>query len=314
MFDRMLQYYEHRPVQEWWPDDPLEVMVGAILVQGTKWANVSRILDELKAVALLDVHALHALDVAELEDRIRASGFQQQKAPAIKKLMEFLVRQFDGNLYRFLSQDSDEINGQLLAIKRIGRQTAENILLYAGNRSVYAVDKHTSRIFLRHGLIGKRARESEIQRIVEQAFGKADEKEATRYSDFQALLTRIGRDFCAKTNPQCYRCPLESLLPEGGPLETHFESSSQRTLAIIAPRRPVVTPAPPQEPPPTPVEALDLSEAERKIISLVQYGGTPIDVVITQTGLPAGQVLATLAALEMRRLVRRKEGNMVERR
>ena len=308
MFDRMLQYYEHRPVQEWWPDDPLEVMVGAILVQGTKWSNVSRILDELKADALLDVQTLHALDVAELEERIRPTGFQQRKAPAIKGLMEFLVRQFDGNLYQFLSQDSDEMQGQLLAVKGIGRQTVENILLYAGNRGIYAVDKYTVRIFLRHGLIGKRAREADVQRIVDQAFGKAEEKETTRYSDFQALLTRIGRDFCTKTNPQCHRCPLESLLPEGGPLETHFESSSQRTLTAITPRR--VTP---KAPPPPPIEELDLSEAERKVISLVQYGGTPIDAIITQSGLPPGQVLAVLAALEMRRLVRRKEGNQVER-
>jgi len=307
----MLQYYEHRPVQEWWPDDPLEVMVGAVLVQGTKWSNVSRVLDELKANSLLDVQALHALDIAELEERIRSAGFQQRKAPAIKGLMEFLVRQFDGNLYQFLSQDSDELQEQLLAVKGIGRQTAENILLYAGNRGIYAVDKFTSRIFLRHGLIGKRAREEDIQQIIEQAFGKAEEKETTRYSDFQALLVRIGRDFCGKTNPQCNRCPLESLLPAGGPLETHFESSSRRTIAAIAPRSTV--PATPPEPPPTPLEELDLSDAERKVISLVPYGGTPVDAIVVQSGLPTGQVLATLAALEMRKLIRRKEGNMVER-
>ena len=325
MFDRMLQYYEHRPAQEWWPDDPLEVMIGAILVQGTTWKNVSRILDELKAAALLDVQALHALDAAELQERIRTAGFQQQKAPAIKKLMEFLVQQFDGNLYPFLSQDSDTLSGQLLAIKGIGRQMTENILLYAANRVVYAVDKYTSRIFLRHGIIGKRAREPDIQRIVDQAFGlafeKAEEKETARYSDFQALLVRIGRDFCAKTKPQCRRCPLESLLPEGGPLEAHFESSSQRMFSqtpTTASPRPAVprtlTPPPlPPKPAPKPVEELDLSDAEQKVLALIQYGGTPIDAVIVQSGLPTGQVLATLAALEMRRLIRRKEGNMVER-
>ncbi len=312
IYDRMLRYYEHRPAQEWWPDDPLEVMVGAILVQGTKWGNVSRILDELKADALLDVHALHRLDAVELEERIRSAGFQQRKAPAIKGLMDFLTTRFEGNLYRFLSQDSDEVLGQLLAIKGIGRQTAENILLYAGNRGVYAVDKFTFRVFLRHGLIGKRARESDIQRIVDQAFGKAEEKESTRYGDFQALLVRIGRDFCAKTNPQCNRCPLESLLPDGGPVEAHFESSALRTVSRV-PSAPVI-PAPVSIPEPKPLEELDLSEAERKVISLVQFGGTPIDTIIVQSGLPTGQVLATLSALEMRKLVRRREGNMVERR
>ena len=310
----MLQFYEHRPVQEWWPDDPLEVVVGAILVQGTKWGNVARILDELKVNNLLDIQALHTIDSQELEERIRSAGFQQRKMPAIKGVIGFLVSQFNGNLYSFLSQDSDEVLSQLLAVKGIGRQTAENILLYAGNRDVYAVDKFTFRVFLRHGLIGKRARESDIQRIVEQAFSKAEEKETTRYSDFQALLVRIGRDFCGKTNPQCHQCPLEALLPAGGPLEALFESSSQRTLGTISPR-PAMTPKIPERTPePEPIEELDLSDDERKILPLVQVGGTPIDTVIAQADLPSGKVLATLLALEMRKLVRRREGNMVERR
>lgn len=61
-----------------------------------------------------------------------------------------------------------------------------------------------------------------------------------------------------------------------------------------------------------PVE-LTLNPIEQQILQALDDDPTPIDRVIDTTALAASQVLATLSVLEMRRLVRRVGGTMVQR-
>ena len=61
-----------------------------------------------------------------------------------------------------------------------------------------------------------------------------------------------------------------------------------------------------------PAELL-LNEPEQQVLAAVQSSPTSIDEVISASGLPTPQVLATLSVLEMRRLVRRVSGNQVMR-
>jgi DNA processing protein len=58
---------------------------------------------------------------------------------------------------------------------------------------------------------------------------------------------------------------------------------------------------------------LQLDETEIKVFQLVTENPTPIDLIISISGLPAHRVLATISLLEMRRLIRRTEANMVIR-
>ena len=61
-----------------------------------------------------------------------------------------------------------------------------------------------------------------------------------------------------------------------------------------------------------PAELL-LNDVERQVLSAVTSDATTIDQVVSSSGLPTPQVLATLSVLEMRRLVRRISGNRVAR-
>ena len=61
-----------------------------------------------------------------------------------------------------------------------------------------------------------------------------------------------------------------------------------------------------------PAELL-LNEPEQQVLAAIQGSPTSIDEVISASGLPTPQVLATLSVLEMRRLVRRISGNQVMR-
>jgi DNA processing protein len=59
---------------------------------------------------------------------------------------------------------------------------------------------------------------------------------------------------------------------------------------------------------------LQLNDIERQVLARIQSETTAIDEVISSSGLPAAQVLATISVLEMKRLVRRASGQMVQRR
>lgn len=61
-----------------------------------------------------------------------------------------------------------------------------------------------------------------------------------------------------------------------------------------------------------PAELL-LNELEQQVLASVGSEPTTIDAVVAASGLPTGSVLATVSALEMRRLVRRLSGNLLMR-
>jgi DNA processing protein len=61
-----------------------------------------------------------------------------------------------------------------------------------------------------------------------------------------------------------------------------------------------------------PAELL-LNEIEKQVLSHASSEPTAIDAVVTASGLPTGQVLATISALEMRHLIRRISGSRISR-
>src|SRR5437660_10067257 len=65
------------------------------------------------------------------------------------------------------------LRDQLLCVHGIGPETADSILLYAGNHPVFVVDAYTRRILERHGIIGPKTKYDEIRVLIEQAVGGA---------------------------------------------------------------------------------------------------------------------------------------------
>jgi DNA processing protein len=61
-----------------------------------------------------------------------------------------------------------------------------------------------------------------------------------------------------------------------------------------------------------PAELL-LNELEQQVLAAIDSDATSIDGVVTETGLPVPQVLATISVLEMRHLIRRLSGTTVLR-
>ena len=196
---------DHFGPQGWWPGEtPLEIMVGAVLTQNTNWTNVSRAIDNLKREGLLSQERLHDLPHEMLADRIRPAGYFNLKAKRLKNLLDFVTRRHDGSLEDMFRMDMRSLREEILTVKGIGPETADSILLYAGNKPVFVVDAYTHRIFARHGLIAPEDGYYEIQ----EYFMLSLPEETALYNEYHALIVRLGKEFCKKSKPLCRQCPL----------------------------------------------------------------------------------------------------------
>ncbi|MBI1388420.1 MAG: endonuclease III domain-containing protein [bacterium] len=193
----------------WWPgDSPLEIAVGAILTQNTSWKNVEKAIANLKAERALSIRALRDLPVDELARIIRPSGYFNQKALKLKAFVEFLDRDYKGSLTAAFRDDTAALREKLLAVKGIGKETADSILLYAGGHRSFVIDLYTRRILTRHGWAPEDVEYDEMKAMFEDAIPP----EVELYNDYHAQLVAVGNRFCRKT-PSCEGCPLQPMLP-----------------------------------------------------------------------------------------------------
>jgi endonuclease-3 related protein len=212
LYDRLLQAYGH---QNWWPaKSPFEVVIGAILVQNTSWKNVEKAIGNLARGDLLSVAELHDLPQDELQELIRPAGYYRIKARRLRHLLDFLVDRYDGSLAAMFNTDLGTLRQELLGVHGVGPETADSILLYAGNLPTFVVDTYTHRVLARHGWIDFDAVYDEIKEHFEDTLPQ----DAALFNEFHALLVRVGHLHCRKT-PRCEGCPLAEMLPKGGPLE-----------------------------------------------------------------------------------------------
>ncbi|MBU0484567.1 MAG: endonuclease III domain-containing protein [Proteobacteria bacterium] len=208
MPDRLLEIYstllEHFGHQNWWPGDtPFEVMVGAVLTQNTNWGNVERAIANLRRDNLLSFTTLAALPSEILAEKIRPSGYFNLKAARLKNLLA-AISDF-GGLDLFFAQETAELRESLLAIKGIGPETADSIILYAANKPIFVVDAYTHRILSRHNLICEEADYQEIQEL----FMDSLPEDLALFNEYHALLVMVGKEYCKKSKPLCAICPLQ---------------------------------------------------------------------------------------------------------
>lgn len=217
----------------------MEVIVGAILTQSTSWKNVEKALTQLRRRKVLSFKTLSAIEPGELAALIRSSGYFRQKAKRLKGFVSFLDSTYNGSLRRMLcartEQQIQNLRTELLELKGIGPETADSILLYAGNYLVFPVDAYTRRVFARHNIVREDADYEEIRSLVEKALcvcrfesGSTSKRTghpprrmscATRspaaqhLNEFHALIVQVGKNYCFKTEPNCDACPLKLVLP-----------------------------------------------------------------------------------------------------
>ncbi len=212
--------------QQWWPGEtPFEVCVGAILTQNTAWSNVERAICNLKQKRVLTPRRMYALPHSELADLIRPAGYFNVKATRLRNFLQTLIVDYGASIKRLFVGETQAVRSRLLNINGIGPETADSMLLYAGEHASFVIDAYTKRIFQRHnwwhgnqGTKGNsRSEYDSLQALCEGSLNQTRESERLDYwQDFHAQLVMIGKDYCRPRNPDCKHCPLAPLLPKSG--------------------------------------------------------------------------------------------------
>src|SRR5258708_22809186 len=155
--------------QHWWPAQTrFEMIVGAYLTQNSAWTNVVKALANLRRARRLSLKGIREASLGELERLIRPSGYFRQKAMRLKSFVAFLDQQHDGSLRKLFMKPTHDLREELLNLDGIGPETADSILLYAGNHPVFVVDAYTRRILGRHGIIPEKATYEEIRELFQR--------------------------------------------------------------------------------------------------------------------------------------------------
>jgi endonuclease-3 related protein len=227
--------------QHWWPaETSFEVIVGAYLTQNTSWTNVERAMVNLRRAQVLSVDGIRKLKVARLERLIQPSGYFRQKAKRLKTFITFLDRQYEGSLERMFAQATAKLREELLALNGVGPETADSILLYAGNHPVFVVDAYTRRILDRHQILPEKSDYEDIRYLFQQSLSRLADEQLTApresgfpgivhppssmstahrtalvqtYNEMHGLMVGVGKFHCGKSKPKCDGCPLQPFLP-----------------------------------------------------------------------------------------------------
>ena len=123
-------------------------------------------------------------------------------------------------------------------------ETADSILLYAGNHPVFVVDAYTRRILERHQIVTAESGYDEIRQLCEHSLrdesiasdAESSEKKisasppaschkpsrlstvkrsalAQVFNEMHGLIVGVGKTYCLKSQPRCEQCPLQKFLP-----------------------------------------------------------------------------------------------------
>lgn len=231
--------------QHWWPaETPFEVILGAYLTQNTSWTNVERAMENLRRADVLTIDGIRTMKLSRLEGLIRPSGYFRQKAGRLKTFIAFLDRRYAGSLDRMFARPTKELREELLELNGVGPETADSILLYAGNHPVFVVDAYTRRVIDRHQILPSKTEYEEIRELFEHSLIPiADRQEKQKnvtplefgfpgtvhppsamsaahrtalvqvYNEMHGLIVGVGKYHCGKSQPKCDACPLQRFLP-----------------------------------------------------------------------------------------------------
>ncbi len=199
--------YDFFGPQHWWPGEtPFEIMVGAVLVQNTNWSNVEKAINNLKRSGLLSFDIMEAMPPEQLAEIIRPCGYFNLKTQRLHNLFSLIRNRYEGEVDFLLAEDQYAMREALLSVKGIGPETADSIVLYAGQKPAFVVDAYTHRVMSRHALVDE---EEASYEAIQEMFVCSLPEDTKLFNEYHALLVRVGKEFCKKSKPQCEGCPLK---------------------------------------------------------------------------------------------------------
>lgn len=174
-----------------------EIILGAILTQNTSWLAAEMALFNLDALNMIEPEKLVELDDETLKSAIRCAGFLNQKAVYLREISKFFI----------------ELNGkvptrkELLAVKGVGNETADSILLYAYKQPQFVVDAYTKRIFSHLEMVSENIKYMELKELFESNL----QKNVAIYQEYHALMVEHAKRYYSR-KPYGVDDPLKDLI------------------------------------------------------------------------------------------------------
>ncbi|HMB73656.1 MAG TPA: endonuclease [Gammaproteobacteria bacterium] len=189
--------------QHWWPaESPFEIAAGAVLVQRTAWHNAALAVDAMKRRGLLDPAALAEVEPKLLARVIRPAGFAAAKADYLRNVAAWF--RDNGGVEGLRERRTETLRADLLAVRGIGPETADSILLYLFDRPVWIVDAYSRRVLERLTGFDHDARR---QRMLLGPW--IDSGRLRDLQELHALFVEHGKRHC-RVQARCAGCPLRA--------------------------------------------------------------------------------------------------------
>jgi len=132
---------------------------------------------------------------------IRSAGYHNQKAAYLKAVTAWFAGYgYDVSVVQ--REPLEKIRADLLAVKGVGQETADSILLYAFCFPTFVVDAYTVRLCERYPVDAGKGYES-----VKAYFEANLPMSVDVYNNFHAMIVINGKEHCRK-KPVCGLCPL----------------------------------------------------------------------------------------------------------
>lgn len=139
--------------------------------------------------------------LADIERAIQSTGFFRNKAKSILETSKILVEQYSSEVPQELDQ--------LVALRGVGRKTANVILGNAFGIPGLVVDTHVGRLCRRLGFT-KATDPVKVEKEMEPMVPRED------WTQFSHLLISHGRAVCTARVAMCEECPVSRYCPKVG--------------------------------------------------------------------------------------------------
>ena len=203
------------PVAYFHEPSPLDELVSSLLSHRTRNSESGAAYKELRA-RFPDWAAVRDAPVDEVREAIKTCNWPEQKAPRIQQILRLVTERRGGELsLDFLADLSvREARDWLETFPGVGPKTSAAVLIFSGlRRRALPVDSHHHRVAQRLGLIPMSLDVGPAHAVLEAML--PDEWDAQTVYDDHEILMFHGQRCCFYRGPECARCMLLDLCPDG---------------------------------------------------------------------------------------------------
>lgn len=181
-------------------ESPFELLVATVLSAQCTDEKVNEVTKELFK-RYRTPRDFADVDINELENLIRPTGFYSVKAHRVKEISETLIKEYRSQVPRTVEE--------LTSLKGVARKTANIVLSNAyGIVEGIAVDTHVMRLSQRLGFTKNKNRDK-IEKDLMELIPREN------WAEVNTLLIEHGRRICKAQRPNCKTCVVRDLCPSG---------------------------------------------------------------------------------------------------